>query len=75
MAASKTVTVTLTCSGKTPKGLWLGRHAPKWSRDKDVFIPFSVVVDCDTPLDEIEPGDEIEIEIPLWLAREKEMAE
>jgi hypothetical protein len=32
-----------------------------------------VIVDCDQPLDEIELGDEVEIEIPLWLAREKEL--
>lgn len=71
---TETVTVTSTVHGSTPKGLWIGRGGPDWSSDRNVFIPYSLIRDCDQPLDEIEFGDEIEIEIPLWLAKEKELA-
>ena len=39
------------------------------------WIPKGVVLDSDTDLDEIEPGDEVTIEIPLSLARRKGLTE
>ena len=39
------------------------------------WIPKSVIKDSDTDIDEIEAGDEITIEIPEWLARQKGLAE
>lgn len=38
------------------------------------WIPKRAIIDSDTDLDEIEAGDEITIEIPLRLAREKGLA-
>jgi len=38
------------------------------------WIPKRAIVDSDTEIDEIEIGDDITIDIPLRLAREKGMA-
>lgn len=62
-------------NGITRKGFFLGHGAPQWSRESDVFIPRSMIRECDSELDDIQLGDEIIIEIPLWLAREKGLAE
>lgn len=39
------------------------------------WIPKSVIKECDTEIDEIEEGEEITIEIPEWLARQKGLSE
>jgi hypothetical protein len=37
----------------------------------DEWIPLSLISESDAELDELEEGDEVMIEIPKWLAREK----
>lgn len=66
---SDTVIVKSTVRNITEKGFWIGEGGPRWSRDHNVFIPRSQIVDADTDLDEVMIGEEIEIEIPRWLAR------
>lgn len=39
------------------------------------WIPKSAIKESDTEIDEIEAGEEITIEIPAWLARQKGLAE
>ena len=39
------------------------------------WIPKRAILDCDSDLDEVEVDEEITIEIPLRLAREKGLAE
>ncbi len=70
---NQTTTVTATVHGKTSKGIWIGNAGPRWSSDANKFIPYSQIGECDTEIDDIELGDEIEFEIPAWLAREKEL--
>lgn len=53
--------------GMTRGGFYLN----VWGQSKDVFIPRSLVQDSDTELDDVEVGDEIALEIPLWLARDR----
>ena len=75
-AQTDTVTVTDLVAAVTSKSLLLKQCArPSWQRHEQEFIAKSLIVDSDTELDEIEVGDEITIEIPLWLAREKGLAE
>lgn len=39
------------------------------------WIPKSAIKESDTEIDEIEAGEEITIEIPLWLAKQKGLTE
>ncbi len=39
------------------------------------WIPKSAVLECDTDIDQIEAGEEITVEIPLWLAQKKGLTE
>jgi hypothetical protein len=71
----ETVTITTTVHGRTAKGLWVGRGGPDWSRDRNCFIAFSLIRDSDTEFDDIELGDEIEIEVPRWLAEREGLGE
>lgn len=41
--------------------------------DMKAWIPISQIVDCDCKLDMLMKGDDIEVELPLWLAKEKEL--
>ena len=73
---SETVTITDTVTAVTPKSILLKQCArPSWSKHEQEFIAKSLIVKCDIELDDIEAGDEITIEIPLWLAREKGLGE
>jgi len=42
-----------------------------WTAFGDGWIPLSQISDSDEDLDELEEGDEVTVEIPKWLAREK----
>ncbi len=72
--ATERFTLTRQVSGITPKGFWLGHGAPNWPSDRDVFIARNVILDCDTDLDEVEVGEEITVEIPMWLAVNRGLA-
>jgi len=70
--SAETVTVTVKVCGKTAKGIWVGENHPSWSSMPNQFIPYSQISESDVAdIEEVEIGEEIEIEIPLWLAREK----
>lgn len=72
----ETVTISDIVAAVTPKAILLKQSAgPSWAKHEQEFIPKSLIVECDTEIDDIEVGDEIEIEIPLWLARKKRLAE
>lgn len=58
----------------TRSGFWMGGGGPEWSSDRNVFIPRSKISEADTDLDEVEVGEEITVEIPLWLAKREELA-
>lgn len=62
-----TTIVKSTVRNITAKGFWIGSGGPRWGADRDIFIPFSQVIDCDADLDDLEIGEEIELEIPTWL--------
>ena len=71
----KTFTVSDTVAAVGPKALLLKSGArPSYSKHDQQWIPKSQIIECDCEIDDIEIGDEIEIEIPLWLAREKGLA-
>ena len=65
---NETVTVAGQIHGRTNLGIWIGKGGPEWSSDRNRFIPFSVIRDTDTDFEDMRIGDEIEIEIPRWLA-------
>lgn len=71
----ETATVEGRVSGITDKGFWIGYGAPRWSSDRDKFIPRSQIIDSDTDLDEIQIGEAASFEVPLWLARREGLAE
>ena len=55
----------------TRRGFWMGGGGPEWSSDRNVFIPRKTILDSDTDLDEVQVGDDLTVEIPLWLARDR----
>jgi len=55
----------------TPNGFWMGGGGPDWSENRNVFVPRSQIVECDSALDDVEVGEEITVEIPLWLAKDR----
>lgn len=55
----------------TRAGFWMGGGGPQWSSDGNVFIPRSKIIDADSDLDDVAVGEEITVEIPLWLARDR----
>ena len=72
----ETFTLAVKVCGKTAKGIWVGENHPSWSSTPNQFIPYSQISDNDViNIEEVGIGEEIEIEIPLWLAREKGLAE
>ncbi|HWP58985.1 MAG TPA: hypothetical protein VNL14_13920 [Candidatus Acidoferrales bacterium] len=46
-----------------------------WTPVKDIWLGRRAVLDSDTEWDEIEQGEEITAEIPLWLARKEGLSE
>lgn len=50
---------------KTPRALLVNYHG------EEVWLPFSQIREPD--VDELDPGDETEICIPAWLAKEKQL--
>lgn len=72
----ETVTIRDTVAAVTPKAILLRRCArPSYAKHTQEWIAISQIVESDAELDLIEVGDEITIEIPLWLAREKGLVE
>jgi 5'(3')-deoxyribonucleotidase len=64
----ETVVVKSIIRNITDKGFWIGEGGPRWGHDHDVFVPRSQIIDADVDLDDVTIGEEIEIEIPRWLA-------
>jgi hypothetical protein len=74
--ATETCTVTDEVAAVTPKSILLKQCVrPSWAQHDQEWIPKSRIIECDQDVDEIDVGDEITIEIPLWLARAKGLAE
>lgn len=72
----KTFTISDTVAAVTAKAILLKSCAePSYAKHQQEWLAKSQIIECDCEIDDIEIGDEIEIEIPLWLAREKGLAE
>lgn len=69
----QTVTIEAMVVATTDKAIKL--YGPPLGLIEDPWIPRSQILDCDDDLDEAAEGDEITIEIPLWLARDKALVE
>jgi hypothetical protein len=67
--AVETVVVKTIVRNITEKGFWIGDGGPRWGHDRNIFVARSQIVDADCDLDDVTIGEEIEIEIPAWLAR------
>ena len=75
---SETITITIidAVAAVQPNSILLKRCArPSWQRHEQEWLPKSRIIGCDTEIDSIEVGDEIAVEIPLWLARNMGLAE
>ena len=72
----ETVTITDIVAAVTRKALLLKSCAePSYAKHAQEWIAKSQIIECDSDLDDIAVGEEITIEIPLWIAREKGLAE
>ena len=58
----------------TPKAILLAQLYVLCSRQQK-WIPKSLIIESDTDLDDVREGDEIEIEIPRWLAEREGIEE
>ena len=67
----ETFTVTDTVTAVTDRAVLLKQLSIPVGRGQQEWIAKRLIIECDTDLDDIEAGEEITIEIPQWLAREK----
>ena len=73
---NQTVAITDIVAAVTRKAILLKSCArPSYAEHNQEWIAKSQIVEADCEIDDIVIGEEITIEIPLWLAREKGMAE
>lgn len=75
MTHDATVTVTDTVEAVTEKAILLRELVRPFNPNQSEWIAKSQIVECDQDVDEIKVGDEITVEIPAWLARQKGLTE
>ncbi len=72
----ETVTITDVVAVVTDKALLLERsRRPLAISERQPWIPKSLIIECDTEIDEIVRGEEITVELPLWLVEQKGIVE